>query len=144
MVYKQKDKRKCTIHLCRRDLFLGIKVAWHWALKFVWEDGYTETYEANKSRGGMLKLQYKEGEPEKIYDWEPWKVYPVARSFSPSEVMYQAERLFCVDNKYRLIFSNCQDFAESLAKKFGVRLHLGIFKVFRTVATLGLDNIIQH
>ncbi|CAL4071403.1 unnamed protein product [Meganyctiphanes norvegica] len=139
---KRKDNRRCKIYLYRREISHGLGVAWHWALNFVWEDGYEETYEAEKE-DKTLRLVWREGEPEKCYDWKIWKGYR-ANSCSPREVKYQAERLCCVDRDYDFLLSNCQDFAKSLAKKFGVKLPPGLAKVVRTTLSLGIDNIIPH
>ena len=139
MGYLRKDKRGCDIFLYRRHI--GGLVAWHWALAFWWDDDYIETYEADKE-GSYLRLNWFAGKPDSDYDWKEWGRYR-CDDCSPVQVTHTAENLPCVDSPYNVYCNNCQDFAKSLARKFGVTsLPPGINKVVRTTLTFGLDNIL--
>ncbi|CAL4118153.1 unnamed protein product [Meganyctiphanes norvegica] len=140
MGYSRSDKRGCDIYFYRRHI--GGLLVWHWALTFWWDDGYKETYEADK-RGDYLRMDWYEGKPDPSHDWDLWNSYR-CNNCSPAEVTRTAKGLDCVDRTYSWMYSNCHDFAKALASKFGVSLPPGIAKVVRTIGTLGLDNFLNH
>ncbi|CAL4153775.1 unnamed protein product [Meganyctiphanes norvegica] len=119
--YSRQDKRGCDIVLYRRHV--GGALEWHWALTFTWDDGYKETYEANK-KDCDLRMDWYEGKPDSGYDWKELGRYR-GNDCSPDEVTCAAEGLPCVDRAYDVLYSNCQDFAKALARHFGVKLPPG-------------------
>ncbi|CAL4067686.1 unnamed protein product [Meganyctiphanes norvegica] len=125
--------RECTIHLMTTRGPLGCPLAFHWALKFVWEDGYTATYEAGiKDKSGKLIPRWRIGGPERGQSWQDrgvWDEWSApgykASPCSPLQVNQVARNLHLNSTQYHAINNNGQKWARAVAFPFGVELPLG-------------------
>ncbi|CAL4121639.1 unnamed protein product [Meganyctiphanes norvegica] len=116
--------RGCKVYLKQRNVGAGI--AYHWALTFVWDDGYRASYEA-MDENGTLTAYWKQGEVDEMSDdgdeymWCHGKSY-IANMCSPVKVNSKAKSLRVGDMKYNVLSNNCQAWAKALARRFGVKL----------------------
>ncbi|CAL4152456.1 unnamed protein product [Meganyctiphanes norvegica] len=116
----------CELYLYRRKI-CG-KLAYHWVISFMWDNGYEATYEANNV-GDILVPRWRrggpeysrQGEEEKPFSWTCQHVY---RNLfcSPSDVNNMAYNIGINWKKYWLSHKNCQTWAKKLAQMFGINL----------------------